>query len=356
MNQKEKEEMRRSHLEARRKRRRRRKIQQIILIIILVLILIAMGFMLIELNNKQVLNTIADESSIDSPEITPTAEVKATIEPTPDIAEKPMDEPEINILTDNLNSSYGYMIRLRDQFVMMDKGGSDRIYPASMTKLMTLIVAIENLPDLDDRVILSDEMIRNLYEEGASMAQFVGGENVPARDLLYGVMLPSGADACVGLAQKIAGSEEVFVEKMNQKAQELEMTDTHFTTATGLHDENEYSTCKDITKLMLYSLNNETFREILNTKSYTTAATPPHPNGIVFENSLFKQIADKSLSNGGIIEGGKTGYTSNSGLCLASISKIGEEEYLLVTAHADGSPQTEQYNITDAFTVYNQIK
>src|SRR5699024_6501471 len=126
----------------------------------------------------------------------------------------------------------------------------EKIYPASLTKIMTAIVAIENLPDLDEQIYLSEDMFEKLYSENASMAGFLPNEKVAAIDLIYGALLPSGAESCIGLADAIAGSEKSFVKLMNEKAEELGMNDTHFTNSTGLHDRNHYTTVNDIAKLL----------------------------------------------------------------------------------------------------------
>ena len=99
---------------------------------------------------------------------------------------------------------------------------------------MTLLVAVEQLKDLDEKITITDEMLAGLAEANASVAGFVSGETVSVRDLFYGLMLPSGADACVALAVRIAGSEEAYVELMNERAAELGLTQTHFVNTTGL--------------------------------------------------------------------------------------------------------------------------
>ena len=357
MNEEEKREMRQQRIDERRLRQKRRKKQQIVLTIILILIIVAMVIMGVKLMNKREMASVSKLEVKPTEQVTPTPEVTPEVTPTttPTPEPTPTEEPIQKISDENLNSSYGYLIRLSDQAVMMDKESTARMYPSSLTKIMTALVSVEHLQDLDERVVLSGDMIRKLYDKGASMAHFVGGENVTVRDLLYGAMLPSGADACVGLAQKIAGSEEAFVEMMNQKAAEMGLKGTHFVNSTGLHDEEHYSTCQDIAIILKHALNNENFRSVFTSENYTTTSTPPHPNGITFENKMFQRMEDPNLSNGGVVVGGKTGYTSYSGLCLASLAKVGEEEYILVTAHAEGTPNTEQYNITDALYVYNQI-
>ena len=194
-----------------------------------------------------------------------------------------------------------------------------------------------------------------LYTEGASLAGFGAGDEVKAIDILYGVMLPSGAECCVGLAQHLFGSEENFVAKMNEKAAELGMDSTHFVTCTGLHDENHYTTVRDLTKLLSYALQNDTFRQIYCTSEYTTSATASAPEGLHFLSTMFKKM-DSPEVNGGEIEGGKTGYTGEAGQCLASLAKVDDVEYILVTAGAPGGPSTEPYHIEDAKAVYNRIQ
>ena len=214
---------------------------------------------------------------------------------------------------------------------------------------------MENLSDLNETITIDRDMYDRLYTEGASLAGFGAGDEVKAIDILYGVMLTSGAECCVGLAQHLFGSEENFVAKMNEKAAELGMDSTHFVTCTGLHDENHYTTVRDLTKLLSYALQNDTFRQIYCTSEYTTSATASAPEGLHFLSTMFKKM-DSPAVNGGEIEGGKTGYTSEAGQCLASLAKVDDVEYILVTAGAPGGPSTEPYHIEDAKTVYNRIQ
>lgn len=123
-----------------------------------------------------------------------------------------------------------------------------------MTKVMTLLVAAENLPDLDAAFTMTQAIIDPLYLAGASMAGFVNGETVTMRDLLYGAVVPSGAEATEALAQAVAGSEEAFVAMMNEKAAALGLTNTHFMNTSGLHDENHYSTVREIALILQAAL------------------------------------------------------------------------------------------------------
>ena len=116
------------------------------------------------------------------------------------------------------------------------KNMDQRIFPASMTKVMTILVACENLNSYDDTYTFKEADLVKPYEQNATMAGFKAGEAVTARDMLYGAILPSGADACIGLANLVAGSEASFVKMMNARAKELGLKNTNFVNTTGIHD------------------------------------------------------------------------------------------------------------------------
>jgi D-alanyl-D-alanine carboxypeptidase (penicillin-binding protein 5/6) len=266
-------------------------------------------------------------------------------------------EPDyyVSISSDSLHSPYAILIRLDNNTVLMDKKSQEKIYPASLTKIMTAIVAIENLPDLHKEIELTNYTFDGLYSANASMAGFQPGEKVRVIDLLYGVMLPSGAEACIALADEIAGSKQDFVGMMNQKAADLGMNNTNFTNAVGLHHKDHYTTVEDLAVLLNYALQNDTFREIFTSECHTTLSTNKHPDGITLFSTMFKEISDPSIIGGEIL-GGKTGYTKEAGLCLASLAKKDGKEYILITAGAEGDRNSEQYNIADAFAVYNSLE
>lgn len=255
---------------------------------------------------------------------------------------------------ENLYSPYAILVDLDSGTVLKEKNSTDRIYPASLTKIMTAILAIENTEDLEEIVQLPDEIFPPLYAQNASMAGFQPGEEVRLKDLLYGVLIPSGAECCLAFADRISGSEEEFVSLMNDKAQELGMKNTHFTNSTGLHDPEHYSTVEDISILLQYALKNEYFRDVFTSSRYSTLPSEQHPEGFTFHSTMFKYM-DSTEVTGGEILGGKTGYTEEAGLCLASLAQVNGKEYILVTAKANGTHQTEQFHILDAINVYSQI-
>lgn len=235
--------------------------------------------------------------------------------------------------------------------VIGEVNAKERIYPASMTKMMTAILAIEKLKS-GSEITFTSEISAALEGSDATRAGFETGETVPLIDVLYGIILPSGADCCLAVAYEISGSEEEFADLMNKKAARIGMKDTHFCNSTGLHDDEHYSTVYDMAILLKYCLRNSTFREIITSRYHSTGPTNIHPDGITYYSTLFNNLSDPAVTGGEIL-GGKTGYTSAAGHCLASFAEIDGREYILVTAGADGT-SGEPLHIYDAKTIYNR--
>lgn len=263
--------------------------------------------------------------------------------------------PEGNINLNTLYSPYAVLVNLESGNVLAEQNSAERMYPASLTKIMTALIAIEETEDMEQTTTLPSDIFPSLYEENASLAGFQPGETVTWKDLLYGVMLPSGAECCLTFARQIAGSEGAFVDLMNKKAEELGMNDTHFSNATGLQDKKHYSTVRDIAVLLRYALENETFRQVFTARRYSVPPTAYHSEGFTFYNTMFQAMDNAGISDDDIL-GGKTGYTEKAGLCLASLAEINDREYILVTAKADGNHYTEPYHVIDAENVYGQIR
>lgn len=252
-----------------------------------------------------------------------------------------------------MNSSNVVLMDVKSGKVIGEMNGEERIYPASMTKIMTAIVALEAFSDLDREITLSEDIFYALDGQDATQAGFQPGESVRIRDLVYGVILPSGAECCLALANEVSGAEADFVEKMNAKAKSIGMKNTHFVDCTGLHDPEHYSTAYDIALLLKYALHNDTFRDVIESHFYSTPGTNVHPDGITYYSTMFKNMSDTSVTGGEIL-GGKTGYTSEAGHCLASFAQIYDREYILVTAGA-AADATGVPHILDAKTIYNRL-
>lgn len=223
------------------------------------------------------------------------------------------------------------IINTTDNVVVAERNAKARCYPASTTKIMTALVAIENITDMNDTFTMSYEITDPLYIAGATVAGFSSGESVNMTDLLYGTILPSGADACVALAKKISGSEEAFVRLMNQKARDLGLRDTNFVNTSGLYDDNHYTTAEDMAVILRAAMDNELCRKILSTYQYTTASTPQHPEGILLSSTLFSYMYGTEPEGADIL-GGKTGFVNESGYCIAAFGESNTgKEYICVT-------------------------
>ena len=248
-----------------------------------------------------------------------------------------------------------YLFNLDTGKPILRQNSDQQRYIASLTKMMTALLAIEANPDLDTPVTLPEEIFPALQAQNASLAGFQAGETATVRDLLYGAMLPSGAECCEALARQVSGSEEAFVDLMNRKAGELGMKHTHFANCTGLTSPEHYSSAADLAVLLQAALNNETFRTVFTTGQYTSSVTAQHPKGLYMASTLLSRL-DGGEVTGGQILGGKTGYTDAAGLCLASLAVVNGKEYILVTLGAPGNHATEQTNIMDAVQVYRRLE
>lgn len=239
---------------------------------------------------------------------------------------------------DEILSEYAIFIDRDSQEVLAEKGGFTVINPASMTKILTVLVAAEHIKeeDLDDTIIMTPEITDYGYIHKCSAAGFVKGEEVSVRDLFYGTILPSGADAAVGLAVYVAGDQDSFVELMNEKLKELGLSDTaHFTNCVGVYDEDHYCSAYDMAMILEAALDNELCREILSTRIHTIPEKEEHPDGLEMSNWFLRRIEDKEY--GGKVLGGKTGYVEQSGSCAASFGENAGNNYICVTVKA-GSP------------------
>lgn len=221
--------------------------------------------------------------------------------------------------------------------ILSQRGYKDIISPASMTKILTVLVAAENVMDLDDKFTITIDITDYSYVNDCSNVGFSVGEEVTIRDLFYGTILPSGADAAVALATYVAGSHEAFVDMMNEKAKELGISDTaHFTNCVGLYDKEHHCTVYDMAMILEAAVDNEFCREVLSAHTYTTSETNEHPEGITISNWFLRRIEDKDT--GGEVICAKTGFVAQSRNCAASFGKDADgNEYICVTAGSTSS-------------------
>ena len=189
------------------------------------------------------------------------------------------------------------------------------------------------------------------FVNDCSNAGFLVDEKVPVRDLFYGTILPSGGDAAVGLATYVAGSHEAFVDLMNEKLEELGLSDSaHFTNCVGLYDANHYCTMYDMAIIMKAAMENELCREVLSTKCYTTTPTTEHPEGITISNWFLRRIEDKDTH--GEVLGAKTGFVAQSGSCAVSYQEFPDgSSYICATAGSTSSWRCI-YDHVEIYTTY----
>lgn len=236
-----------------------------------------------------------------------------------------------DLLPEN-DAKYGIVVNKSTGTVIAARNPHEKAYPASTTKIMTLLVAVENIKDMNDTFTMTLDITDPLYVAKASVAGFLNGEVIGMKDLLYGVILPSGADASMALAIKISGSEQEFVKLMNKKVKDLGLKNTHFDNVTGLHSKQNYSTAYDMAAILDAALSNDTCKEVLSTYQYTTAKTPQNPDGIPLSSTLFSYMYGTEPETATVL-GGKTGFVNESGYCIASYGKANESnnEYIVVT-------------------------
>ena len=286
-----------------------------------------------------------EEPADDPAEETPEEPVEDV--PADDPAEPEEDTPEtptpasLSTETDatqtldlELYSEHAILIDLETNTVIAEKDPDAKIYPASMTKVMTVLVACEQITDWDATFTMTQAIIDPLFLSDATMAGFVNGEEVSMTDLVYGALLPSGAEATEALAQTIAGSTEGFVALMNEKAAELGLTNTHFVNDSGLHDENHYTTVREMAVILEAAMANERCRAALSAVSYTSAPTTQNPEGVAMINKFLYRIGQYELGDA-VVEGAKTGFTSQAMNCCASFGTAANgKPVVCVTAHA----------------------
>lgn len=209
--------------------------------------------------------------------------------------------------------------------VFFERNADQKVFPASTTKIMTTLVALQN-GNLDDSFTVGEEVLGTTikFSKYSSLMGIQPGETLTLRDLVYGLMLVSGNDAGEAIAKHVAGSVDAFVALMNQKAQEIGMTSTHYSNPHGVQNDDHYTTARDMAKLMAYALKNKAFVEIAATKTYTVPANSVRPTELVLVNTdrLLNAVAgDPVQTVYPYAIGGKTGDTDTAGKCLVAAAE-----------------------------------
>lgn len=224
-------------------------------------------------------------------------------------------------------SSKRYILyNMNENKVLLKKGENDRVSVASLTKIMTAIVAIENIDNYNNTVVITNEMLKDIAWDVA-VTGFKVNEKVTYNDLLYATLLNSGADAVNGLVFSVSKNTDEFVKLMNNKVNELKLKNTHFTNPIGLYDSENYSSAYDMAEILKYALKNEKFKEVFSAYKYKLS------NGKTVKRTV-DEYGDKANIDLSYIQGAKTGYIKDAGYCLASIANLSGVDYLLITLNA----------------------
>ena len=228
---------------------------------------------------------------------------------------------------------------------------NERRYPASTTKILTCIVALENA-ELDEIVTVSKRAC-NLSPRNSKMG-LEPGESFPLIDLLYGLMLPSGNDAAIAIAEHVGGSVSGFAEMMNAKAAALGMHDSHFTNPSGLHNSDHYTTAHDLAVLTAYALENELFAQIVSTVVYDAHSTKGRTIELRTVNRLLRDSTAADYTPYSCLYeyaiGVKTGDTHLAGRCLVAAARRGETTYICVLLRGKAAPDGAKRLEKDRYT------
>jgi len=235
---------------------------------------------------------------------------------------------------------------------IFEQNSTGKIYPASLTKIMTAIIVLEKIPDLDAVQISLKRYINDmLYGKNAQLGGILVGQTYTARELMYAMLVQSANEAALMLADYVGdGSINYFCELMNNKAKELGCKNTHFASPNGLHDENNYSTAQDFAIITKYAMSLPQFMDIANTTSYTAAETAGHPKITwVTTNSTIVKSSKYYYSP---ISGIKTGYIEETGRCLISSATKDGYTYLLVLIGAPEDSSGDNLAFIESKKIY----
>ena len=237
----------------------------------------------------------------------------------------------------NINARIAVAYDRKSGKVIYGKNENKRTAMASTTKIMTAIVLIENA-DLDQTITVSAKAAGT----GGSRLGLKHNDKITMKDLLYGLMLKSGNDAAVAIAENVGGSIEKFADLMNEEAKKIGLDNTHYVTPHGLDNPEHYTTAYELAKLADYALKNEIFAKVVNTKNYTVTING-YPKNITNTNELLGYLDG--------VNGVKTGFTNNAGRCLVTSVNRNEFEIITVVLQAD----TKKIRTTDSISLIEYV-
>ncbi len=272
--------------------------------------------------------------------------------------------------TQTLVSTYMILVDLDSDTIVAERNCEAVVSPASMTKILTVLTARDYIDEttLDDTFVVSADITEYVRKNDCSAVGFTADSEVTVRDLLYGTILPSGADAAMGLAEFCCGSQEAFVDAMNKKVEELGLSETaHFTNVVGMYDPDLHCTMKDMAVILGVAVQDDLLRDVLSLRQYSTDATfifadsteegtseedvpEEDKKPIEVSNWFLRKIEDKDMD--GDVIAAKTGFVNESGCCAASYYEADNgKRYICVTGNSFSSWRT----IYDHLSVYRSL-
>lgn len=282
-------------------------------------------------------NTNANDANTDAASTDDTASDNGVVPISDESASKPVDtteeeQPLTEMPTYNVNAKASILVNGETGEIIQQNNAHEKMYPASCTKILTALLALENC-NLDDSVTMAEEDFTDV-KNGASNAGLKEGEVVTVETLLYCLLLPSGNEAANALARTVSGSVESFAEKMNSRAKELGCTDSHFVNPNGLHNDDHYTSAYDLYLIAREAMTHEEFQTIVNTAQKTLPATNMNAERKIYTTNQL--ILSKSTPiYYAPCYGIKTGHTSQAGYCLVSYAAQNDYTYYSVVLGAE---------------------
>lgn len=260
----------------------------------------------------------------------PEPEPEPKIEPIVGLAAETADTVQLGA---SVGSEYAVLINADTNTVIAEKGSTLAIYPASMTKVLTLLTAAELIDDPQAAFTITQGLIDPHYKRGATITGYRAGDVCTLMDLFYGAALRSSADATSGLAIAAAGTEEAFIVKMNEKCRELQLSDSaNFTNTSGLFAGDHTCTLRDMAAIMRAAMDNELCAKVMSTSLFVTEPTAAEAEGLTFQNKYLSWFLEKQ-PEGFTVQACKNGYVQQAKNCLVSygVNEAGEH-FICVTA------------------------
>ena len=245
-----------------------------------------------------------------------------------------------------ITSDTGVLMDADSGILLYNKGGDEQRYPASITKIMTLLVAVEN-SSLADQVTFSETGIRDISWDSGNIGMQLG-EVMSMRDCLYALFIQSANEVAAQIAEYVGGTEQNFIDMMNKRAAEIGCTNTHFTNASGLPDDNHYSTARDMALIMREAIKNKTFQKIMKKQTYTIKPTNMNSESRRL-HTHHPMFAEESPYHYEGCIGGKTGSTNAAGSTLVTVVKRKAGTYIAVTMKA----QEQGYAVADSAAMFD---